>query len=243
LRVVAPERAIPPGETGIEFERPGFVRLDLRNAASTPNSIASRLATYVSYLNTQRGEFSITSSNLQRVSRNIDIVLVPKLNRQIEIRLTSERAGSKESQPRVQTIVAPNPKTASILVGVLSALEVANASPTTLKVATAMITSLGTVDFGTIDAARNSEGSQLAQAFVESLLASEGLLAGCGGESASCTKIDVNRVSIAIRAYNELVRKSNAQVLVALSNNPEFQTLGATLKGLRATIASKTATR
>lgn len=53
---------------------------------------------------------------------------------------------------------------------------------------------------------------------------------------ASGTKVDVNKLSQAILAYNKLIDTSSPQGVLALSKNPEFITIGQTLRKLRAAL-------
>ncbi|MBW4422529.1 MAG: hypothetical protein KME13_25510 [Myxacorys californica WJT36-NPBG1] len=239
LRAVLSERAVPPNEPNVQPERSGFVRLDLKRADSVPSNIVTRFTSYVLYLNAQPGQFDVFGSDLTGISRDVKFALIPKLNRQIEIRfISTSGAGKPGSQPSTQTIIAPNAKVAAALVGVLTALDVSGASPTSVKAAIAMLTSLGDVKLS------NPEVIGLAQSLTETLIASEGLAAGCGGRvgsSFTCPNLNVNQLSAAIRAYNQIVEKSNDPILISLSNNAEFQALGANLRLLKAEIAPKIA--
>lgn len=53
---------------------------------------------------------------------------------------------------------------------------------------------------------------------------------------ASGTKVDVNKLNQAILAYNKLIDTSSPQGVLALSKNPEFITIGQTLRKLRAAL-------
>ncbi|MBW4539139.1 MAG: hypothetical protein KME43_08315 [Myxacorys chilensis ATA2-1-KO14] len=235
LRAVFSERAVPPNELNVEPERPGFVRLDLKRAGSVPSNIVTRFTNYVLYLNAQPGQFNVFGSDRRGISRDVKFALIPRLNRQIEIRFMSTPGAGSAGQPNSQTIIAPNAKVAAALVGVLTALDVSGSSLTSVKAAIAMLTSLGDVKLS------NAEVIGLAQSLTETLIASDGLAAGCGGRVETCTNLNVNQLSAAIRAYNQLVKKSNDPVLISLSNNAEFQALGANLRLLKAAIASKMA--
>ncbi|NDJ16203.1 hypothetical protein [Myxacorys almedinensis] len=234
LRAIFTERAAPPNEPGILPEQPGLVKLDLKRLDSTPSSIVSRFTRYVLYLNAQRGQFNVFGSDRRGVSRDVKFALIPKLNRQIEIRFTP-KSGSGESS--IQTVIAPNIKIAAALVGVLTALDVSGRSPESAKAAIAILTSLGDVNLS------NAETLQLAQSLAETLIASDGLIAGCGGQGGSsltCTDLKIAQLGAAIRAYNAVVSKSSDLVVISLANNAEFQALGADLRRLREVVARNT---
>ncbi len=230
LRLIITERAIPPGEAGVQPERPGFVRIDLKREGSIPSSIAERLSAYINHLNAQRGEFTVFGSDRRGVNHNIQVTLTPKLNRQIEVRFKSDSKQGVKSTDRSVTV--PNIKAAAVLAGVLTALDAGNASGTTLDTATKMIVSLGNINLTRV------EIQQLSQGIVETLLAGEGAFSGCGGNISvsDCKVIDYRALAAAIRAYNQIVMRSNDQVLAMLVSNSEFQTLGERLRQARSTV-------
>lgn len=238
LRTIISQPAVPPNEPGVEIERPGFVRLDLKRQGSTPANIATRFSRYSANLGTRGGQFTIFGNDRQGVTRNIEVVLIPKLDRTMEVRFTSNSAALKGTNEPL-SFTAPNAQVASILAGVLPALDAANASLLTIQTAAKIVLSLGDLNLSAL------EIQQLAQGVSETLIASEGLLSGCGKETSAltCTDISVNSLAIAIRAYNDLVLKTRGSALIALSKNPEFQTLGAALRRARTAIAQDTATR
>ncbi|MBD2081715.1 hypothetical protein [Leptolyngbya sp. FACHB-17] len=231
LRAIVSQPAVPPNEPGVEVERPGFVRLDLKREGSTPASIAARFSRYVDRLNTQSGQFTIFGNDRLGVTRNIEVVLIPKLDRQVEIRFTSNSDALKgvDGKPIIQSFTAQNAKIAAILAGVLPALDAAKASLPTMQTAAKIVLSLGNLSLS------STEIQQLAQGLAESLIASEPLLAGCGSDIAAptCTNISKNSLATAIRAYNNVVLTMREEVLVTLSNNSEFQTLGKVLRQSR----------
>ncbi|MBE9008787.1 hypothetical protein IQ250_00985 [Pseudanabaenaceae cyanobacterium LEGE 13415] len=239
LRTVISQPAVPLIEPGVEIERPGFVKLDLKRQGSTPASIAERFSRYSANLNTQGGQFRIFGNDRQGIPRNIEVVLVPKLDRTMEVRFISNSNALKGADSQQLSFVAPNSRIAAILAGVLPALDAANASLLTMQTAAKIILSLGNLNLSTV------EIQQLAQGLSETLIASEGLLSGCGKDvsALACTDISVNSLATAIRTYNEVVLRSRKEVLVALSNNPEFQTLGTFLRQARAAIAQTIANR
>ncbi|BAU09943.1 hypothetical protein LEP3755_04200 [Leptolyngbya sp. NIES-3755] len=237
LRTIISQPAVPPTEPGVEIERPGFVRLDLKRQGSTPASIADRFSRYSANLNTQGGQFRIFGNDRQGVTRNIEVVLVPKLDRTMELRFTSNSNALKDSSGL--SFTAPNSRIAAILAGVLPALDAANASLPTMQTAAKIVLSLGNLNLSTV------EIQQLAQGLAETLIASEGLLSGCGQDTAAltCTDVSVNSLAIAIRAYNDVVLKAPKPALIALSNNPEFRTLGKILRQARSAIDRNAAAR
>lgn len=237
LRTIISEPAVPPGEAGVEAERPGFVRIDLKRAGSMPSSIAERFSKYVDYLNTRAGEYTVFGSDRVGVTRNIRVVLVPKLNRTVEVRFTSDLRASAnpDGKPATQVFIAPNAKVAAVLAGVMTALDAASASATTLKTASAMVLSLGNISLSSL------EIQQLSQALVESLLANEGMLAGCGKDvtGLTCTDLNIEALATAIRAYNQVVNRTSDRALIALANNSEFQGLGESLRRARIAIEGR----
>lgn len=239
LRAVVSQPAVPPSEPGVEVERPGFVRLDLKRQGSTPASIADRFSRYSANLNTQGGQFRIFGNDRQGITRNIEVVLVPKLDRTMEVRFTSNSNALKGATGQPLSFIAPNARIAAILSGVLPALDAANASLPTLQTAAKIVLSLGNLNLST------AEIQQLAQGLAETLIASEGLLSGCGQDTAAltCTDISVNSLAIAIRAYNAVVLSAPRSALIALSNNPEFRTLGKILRQARSAIDRNAAAR
>ncbi|GAP93794.1 hypothetical protein [Leptolyngbya sp. NIES-2104] len=239
LRTIISQPAVPPTEPGVEVERPGFVRLDLKRQGSTPANIAARFSRYSANLGTRGGQFTIFGNDRQGITRNIEVVLIPKLDRTMEVRFTSNSAAFKSANGQLLSFTAPNAQVASILAGVLPALDAANASLLTMQTAAKIVLALGNVNLSTL------EIQQLAQGVSETLIASEGLLSGCGKDAATltCTDISVNSLAVAIRAYNDLVLRTQGSALTALSNNPEFQTLGAALRRARTAIAQESATR
>jgi hypothetical protein len=241
LRATVSEPAIPPNEPGVTPERPGYVSMDLKREGSMPGSIASRFSRYVDHLGTQGGEFRIFGNDRLGVSRDIQVTITPRLDRQVELKFTSNSAAMKDAagKPIIETILVPNAKIASVLAGILPALDAANASLTTMRAATSMIQSLGNLNLS------STEIQQLAQAFAEALIASEGVLSGCGSNAAglTCTNLNIDALSVAIEGYNNIVLLTRADALVALSKNPEFQTLGEALRRARQALGSNTASR
>lgn len=239
LRTTISQSAVPPSEPGLEIERPGFVRFDLKRQGSTPAGIAERFSRYSANLGTRGGQFTIFGNDRQGITRNIEVVLIPKLDRTMEVRFTSNSAALKGTNDQSLSFTAPNAQVASILAGVLPALDAANASLLTMQTAVKIVLTLGNVNLSPL------EIQQLAQGVSETLIASEGLLSGCGKDAATltCTDISVNSLATAIRAYNDLVLKSPKSALIALANNPEFQTLGSVLRRARTAIAQESATR
>lgn len=231
LKTIISQIAVPPNESGVEIERPGFLRIDLKREGSTPASIAARFSRYVDRLNTQAGQFTIFGSDRLGVTRNMEVVLIPKLDRQVEIRFTSNSDALKgaDGNPTTQSFTAPNAKVAAVLAGVLPALDSAKVSLSTLQIAAQIVLSLGNLSLN------STEIQQLAQGLAEALISSEQLLVGCGTDTSAltCTNISTKSLTIAIRAYNDVVGKTNDEVLVALANNPQFQRLGEVLRRSR----------
>lgn len=236
LRATISQPAVPPNEPGIEIESPGIVRLDLKRQGSMPGSIAARFSRYIDRLSTQSGEFRIFGNDRRGVSRDIQVKIQPRLDGQVELRFTSTSQAMKDAagNPITETILAPSPKAASVLAGLLPALDVANASLPTIRAAINMVLSLDNVSLSSI------EVQQLAQGLAETLLASEALFAGCGKDTSAltCTNLNVNALRVAIEAYNNLVKGANRDTLLALAKNSEFRTLGDTLRRARASISS-----
>lgn len=236
LRATISEPAVPSNEPGIEIESPGVVRLDLKREGSLPGSIAARFSRYVDRLGTQRGQFRIFGNDRRGVTRDIRVSIQPRLDGQVELRFTSTSNAMKDAAGNsiTETILAPNSKAASVLAGLLPALDVANASLLTMRAATSMVLSLDKVNLTSI------EVQQLAQGLAETLLASEALFAGCGKDTGAltCTNLNVNALRVAIQSYNRLVEKANGATLLALSKNPEFQILGNTLRRARASLST-----
>lgn len=231
LRAIVSQPAVPPNEPGVEVERPGFLRIDLKREGSTPASIAARFSRYVDRLNTQAGQFTIFGSDRFGVTRNIEVVLIPMLDRQVEIRFTSNSEALKgaDGKSTIQTFIAPNAKIAAVLAGVLPALDAAKVSLPTMQTASKIVLSLGNFSLSSI------EIQQLAQGIAESVIASEPLLAGCGTDvsAPTCREISKNSLAIAIRSYNDVVLTTRTEVLMVLSNNAEFQRLGEVLRQSR----------
>lgn len=237
LRAIISEPAIPPREEGIEFERQGFYRIDLKRSGSTPVRIAERFSRYVDYLNSRAGEYTVFGSDRAGTSRNIRVVLKPLLNRTVKVEFTSDlrASGNPDGKPTTVTFLAPNPKVAAVLAGVLTALDASSASASTIKMASEIVLSLGNIQLTSL------EIQQLSQALTETLLAGEGTFAGCGRDIAAENCNEVNRAALgmAIRAYNQVVRRSNVAALKALEKNPEFQTLGERLRRARGTLQGR----
>ena len=53
------------------------------------------------------------------------------------------------------------------------------------------------------------------------------------------SKVDINQLNAAVKAYNNIVLKSDAQTLEKLSKNPEFLEIGRVLKELRTSLKAK----
>ncbi|MCU0548782.1 MAG: hypothetical protein MUC48_05490 [Leptolyngbya sp. Prado105] len=231
LKATISQSAVPPNEPGIEPESLGLVRLDLQRDDSMPGSIAARFARYVNTLGNQNGQFRIFGNDRQGVSREMRVEILPKSEGQVELQFTSKDA---TGNPKTETILAPNADVAAVLAGLISALDLANASSFTLQAATKMVLSLGQINLTL------AEIEQLSQSLTESLIATESMLAGCGESAVACTTLNMNGLKLAIQSYNRLVNETNGSALLALSKNPEFQILGNTLRQIRATLASQT---
>jgi hypothetical protein len=237
LRATVSQPAVPPNEPGIEQESPGFVRLDLKRDGSVPGNVAARFARYVDTLGNQNGRYRIFGNDRRGVTRDIRVEILPKSDGQVELRFMSDSSAMKDAsgKPKIESIIAPNSDVAAVLAGVLSGLDVANASSFTLETATKMVLSLGDTDLSL------AEVQQLAQGLTESLIASEALFAGCGKDTSvlSCTNLNMNALRMAIQSYNKVVNETSGTALIALSKNPEFQTLGDTLRRVRATMTTQ----
>jgi hypothetical protein len=236
LRTVVSQAAVPSNEPGVEQESPGFVRLSLEGESSIPSKIATRFTRYVDTLGNQNGSFKIFGNDRQGVTRDLRVEILSKSEGQIELRFTSTSPALKDAtgKPITQTILAPNSKVAAVLAGVLSALDIANASPLTLQAAKSMVLSLGNTSL------TSAEILQLSQGLAETLIASETAFGGCGEASAlACTGFNLNALRGAIQSYNKVVNETNGAALLALSQNPEFQTLGDILRRIRATLATR----
>jgi hypothetical protein len=236
LRTVVSQVAVPSNEPGVEQESPGFVRLSLEGESTIPSKIATRFTRYVDTLGNQNGSFRIFGTDRQGVTRDLRVEILSKSEGRIELRFTSTSPALKDAtgKPITETILAPNSKVAAVLAGVLSALDIANASPLTLQAAKSMVLSLGNTSL------TSAEILQLSQGLSETLIASEAAFGGCGEASAlACTGFNMNALRGAIQSYNKVVNETNGAALLVLSQNPEFQTLGDILRRIRATLATR----
>lgn len=235
LRTVISQSAVPPNEPGVEQDAPGFVRFNLEGESSIPSQIATRFTRYVDTLGNQNGRFRIFGNDRQGVARDLRVEILSKSEGQVELRFTSTSPALKDATGKqiTETILAPNSKVAAVLAGVLAALDIANASPLTLQAAKSMVLSLGNTSL------TSAEILQLSQGLAEMLIASEAVFGGCGESSAlACTGFNMNALRTAIQAYNKVVNETSGTALLALSQNPEFQTLGDILRRVRATLAT-----
>ncbi|MBE9032019.1 hypothetical protein IQ266_19975 [filamentous cyanobacterium LEGE 11480] len=137
-----------------------------------------------------------------------------------------------EGAPQQRTFTMANAQTAkrvsATLAGVIQGLSSLKTSPARIEQGIAMVTQLGTVP--------QSEAivpAQMASQMVVLLSLLDQLPAG----ELNAEQKDV--LSDAINAYNDLVKRSSAEVIVVLAQQGEFQLIETQLRGLRAAVDAK----